>query len=632
MEQDVSPSQRPHLSTEISGGFVEKAHAVDLLQQVKLLQQLAAEPVEGGSVDAYRERCAAIAERLSSLATRLAGADRALVDTVATNMVAAASDVADVAQQSPLPSDTKTVSASSRTRGRKSQLAIPQTPITSQEVLEALRHGRIPADVGKPCSHSFGHAQDDYMRLVAATALGLAETDICGLWSPPLRQKQPFYLFYLLTGEGIKCFRGEIKRELIADLQALLMKKIIEIARDEATQLSLKGSSTFTSEVGKSFERVALKSHDHEDLKVLSHAFGIDSGVSEKFVSFVLYRTKATMFDLIENGPLVHIVGSNKVQLAKDYVLGDLTMRALGAQVGLTRERIRQVVEEVAVCSPLVRGVIESQDPVDWPVERQMALGQEALGPEMQAKLVEEVRRDPAAAYARAVSLDPNPLQLVREKLEDYHERIFLVAFTGSYVSGYSSRRYPLPLRDFVGGGSDLFRELVFSCADQKIRKLINDFKLKIPIEQIARLLSEKTSLPPSQYAPVVLKFVEGLVQQPSKPRDSIWRTVSGVLPMSHCDEIFSVVEPLVRCAGERRAEQACSVFEEPWVRAWLRNERLIALLDARLRRQLSVRSAARDLGLTVGTLAGVWAQLQRSFPSIAELVPRMAVRSRSGL
>jgi len=636
VDQELSPPERAYSSTALSGCFVEKPQVAYLLQQVKLLQQLAAEPVEGDSVDAYRERCAAISEHLSSLAAFLVTADRSLIDAMASNMASAASAAADIAHQPGLAVDTghhtSHQSSSSHGRGRKPQLVVPETRITPHVVVQAVRCGQVPTDLDKPCSHAFGQATDDHMRLVMASALGIPETSVYGLWSPPLRQKQPSYFFRKFTGGAVKPFRGEVRRELVADLQSLLLARILEIARDEATRLSPERRGTAPLDVSKVFEKVVLRSHSHHDLKALSDAFGIDFNLCEKFSSFVLWRAKPAMFELIENGPLACMLGNYKVQLVREYVLGRHTLRALGDQTGLSRERIRQIVEEVAVCSPLVRAVIESKEPSDWPAQRKMADREKSMDPEMLASLIEVVRQDPLAAYQRALSLDRQPLQRAHETTESYHERIFLAAFAGSYIDGWSARQYPSPLRNLIKRGKSPFRELAFSCADQKIRESIDGFKLEITTEQIASLLSEKTSLAPFESAPDVLKFVERLIRQPSNPRPLIWRSIDTTLPPSRCDEVFSVVEPLVRCVGVRRAEQACSVFEEPWVKVWLRDERLVQLLDARVRRQQPISSAARELGFTIGTFAGVWAQLQSFFPSVSELVPRMAVSPRSGL
>ncbi len=589
---------------------------------MELLRQLATEPVEP-CVDAYREKLTAISDRLSQLATLLAGSESNFVDTMATNMAAAATDAADITHQSPVFPDTTSAPTSPSPRGRKPRVAVPQTRITPQVVLKALRSGRLPSDLNKPCDHTFGQSSDDYMRLVTAAALGVPETTLCGLWSPPLKPNRPFYLFTKLTGEAIKSFRGEVQRELTADFKSLLMTKIIEIARDEAGSRFPKTQSACHTEVGESFVRVALKLHSTDDLKTVSSAFGIDSQALEDFASSVLYRAKTGMFELLESSPLASMLGKQKVHMVREYVLGDSPLRAVGAPVGISRERVRQFVEEIASSTPLVRAIIECHNPVKRLANKRGANRQD-IPLERLVRLAQQVERDPEAAYGRAIYLDSHPLPLAHENAESYHERIFLAAFVGSYIDERRSRQYPPPLRGLEGGADDFFRKLAFACADKKIHQSIESFRSEITLEQIASKLSDKDSPLAPCHAPAVLRFVEGLIRQPSKSRESIWRETNADWSMGLVKKVFSLYEPMVRNAAQKRAEQACSVLKQPWVTVWLREERLLKMIDVRIVRQQSIASSARELGLKVGPFAGVWAELRGILPSLCQLVPRM--------
>lgn len=622
MDQEQSSLQKTHPPTEARRYLDEVPRAPDLWTQVALLRQLASEPVEP-CVDAYQEKLAAISERLSYLATLLSGPESTFVDTMATNSAAAATNAADITHQLPVFPDTTSASTSPSPRGRKSSLAIPHTPITSQVVVEALRSGRLPADLDKPCDHTFGQSNDDYMRLVTAAALGIPETTLCGLWSPPLKPNRPFYLFTKLTGGAIKSFRGEVQRELTADFKSLLITKIIEIARDEAGSRLPKTQSACHTEVGESFVRVALKSHSADDLKTVSSAFGIDSQELEDFVSFVLYRAKTGMFELLEGSPLAIMLGKHKVHMVREYVLGDSPLRAVGAQTGITRERVRQFVGEIASSTPLVRAIIECHNPVKRLVNK-LGADRHKIPLERLVKLAQQVERDPDAAYARAISLNSQPLPLAHENAESYHERIFLAAFVGSYIDERRSRQYPAPLRGLEGGADDFFRKLAFACADRKIRESIESFRPEIPLEQIASKLSDKDAPLAPCHAPAVLRFVEGLIQQPSKSREVLWREINPKYSRGSVQRVFLLVEPLVRTTAQQRAEQACSVLKQPWVTVWLREERLLKMIDVRIVRQQSIAFSARELGLKVGPFAGVWAELRGLLPSLCQLVPRM--------
>ncbi len=622
MDQQLSPSPKTQPPNKTCSYPVDQPQAPDLWAQVELLRQLATEPLEP-SVDAYRERFAAISERLSDLAALLAGPERNFVDTIATNVAAAASNAADIAHQTPVVSDKESAPTSSSTRGRKPRLAVSQTKITSQVVVEALRSGRLPADLEKPCDHTFGQDNDDHIRLVTAAALGVPETTLCGRWSPPLRPHQPFHLFTKLTGNSIKPFREEVRKELIADFKSMLTEKIMEIALDEANGRSPKPQSAHHAEVSESLVRVALKSCSTDDLRTVSAAFGINSRALEDFTFLVLYRAKTAMFELLERSPLAIMLGNNKVQMVRDYVLGDAPLREVGAQIGITRERVRQFVEEVASSTPLVRAIIESSDPTQRRAKTRGANPQ-GIPTELLVSLVQEVERDPVAAHARAISMDSNPRRLANENAESYHKRIFLAAFVGSYIDERRSRQYPPPLRGLEKGADDFFRKLALACADKKIGESIESFRSEITLEQIASKLSDKDSPLPPRDAPLVLRFVEGLIRQPSKSRELLWREINTESSVGPVKRVFSLVEPMVRDAAQKRAEQACLVLRQPWVTVWLREERLLKAIDARIVRQQSIVASARELGIRIGSFAGLWAELLGVLPSLCQLVPRM--------
>jgi hypothetical protein len=461
------------------------------------------------------------------------------------------------------------------------------------------------------------------MRLVTAAALGVPETTLCALWSPPLKPSRPFYLFTKLTGSSIKQFRGEVQKGLTADFKALLITRIIEIAQDEAGRRFPKTKSSDHTKVGESFVRIALKSHGVDDVKAVSSAFGVDSQALEDFASSVLYGAKTGMFELLEGSPLAIMLGKQKVHMAREYVLGDSPLRAVGAQTGISRERVRQFVEEIASSTPLVRAIIECHNPVKRLANKRGADRQD-IPLERLVRLAQEVEHDPVAAHARAISLDSNPLPLAHESAESYHERIFLAAFVGSYIDERRSRQYPPPLRGLERGADNFFRKLALACADRKIRESIESFRSEITLEQIASKLSDKDSPLAPCHAPVVLRFVEGLIRQPSKSRESIWREINADWSMGLVKKVSSLYEPMVRNAVQKRAEQACSVLKQPWVTVWLREERLLKMIDVRIIRQQSIVSSARESGLKIGSFAGAWAELRGILPSICDLVPRI--------
>jgi hypothetical protein len=361
---------------------------------------------------------------------------------------------------------------------------------------------------------------------------------------------------------------------------------------------------------------------------VVSSAFGIDPQALEEFTCRVLYRAKTAMFELLERSPLATMLGKHKVCTARAYVLGGESLREVGAVAGVVKERVRQYVEELAASTSIARAIIECRKPVDRSSGKGGTQSQ-GIPVELLTKLAQHVERDPMAAYQRAVSLDANPLPLGGETIEIYHERIFLHAFIGSYVDKGRSQHYPPPLRALTKGGRDFFRKLAFACADKKICESIESFRSGITLEQVTSILSGKNSpLSPSD-APAVLRFVEALIRQPCRLRADVWHQINFERSSGLDGKIFSLCESLVRDAGQRRAEQACSVLKEPWVAVWLREERLTALIDARIVQQRSVSSSARELGLSVGSFSSVWGQLQGFLPSLSQLVPRLIKATR---
>ncbi len=522
-------------------------------------------------------------------------------------------------------------------RGRPGALPAPQQPevpfasakpvarsfISVDSIIQSIRENPSLADTLRRADHAFGdHRQEDQMRLLVVSALGLSALEASKLWSPPLNPTGARNLIGALTGSTVKTLRVATARALTSDFIELLTAKLSELAHEEAVRRSVGDTSQLDKSAGHLIAAVALSHEDTEAATAKAQvAFGLREEEISTFVGAVLWRAKEPLFSLLKNYPLPSVLGYHsikRVEEVAEYVLRGRTLKTVGDSVGVSHERIRQYVEQIAGIHPLVEAIMDASAPASVDVECQ-------IPNEILTTLSDEIKRDPQTAHQLGQQLDPSPSQLPQEEQKAYLRRVFLAAFAGVYADGQKERCYPAPLRSLPGGPRHFFQGLADECVDRSLRDSIEKFSRALTDDEIDRRLETSGGAAHVIGRPITRAYVRALVNQPKAERLQLLRHLTQSLGSQEPCNLFALVEPVVRELGRIRAEEACAVFNEPWFATWRPAERLRNILSTRVVEQLSLEAAHRALKFNVnrGLFGSGWSELIVRFPALQQLAPR---------
>lgn len=504
--------------------------------------------------------------------------------------------------------------------------------ISCDEIARAIRENPTLADTFHHVSHGFGEHQDDQMRLLAVSVLGLSALEAGKLWSPPLPAQRVRAHILRSTGASIDDLRVSVERVLVGDLVELLTAKLSELAYEEAARRSFgaRGSPEKEASVdrnaGALIAALATSQGNTEATRLKAQfAFGIADEDITSFVGAVLHHAKEPLVDLLQNSPLASRLTmrrAEKVEIIADCVVEGLSFKAVGEAVGLSRERIRQYQAQIAGLHPLIDAIMSERAPD--PAGSQLRFTTELI-----TQLSDEIKRDPRAAHQVGTKIDSSLTQHAHEDPTTYLRRIFLAAFAGVYADGTKNRMYPAPLQHLADGPTQFFRHLACECIDSVLKSSIKNFLLRLSDVEIDQKLAShgialrETALPPLR------AWVRALVDRPTASRAHLLQSVSPRQPHLQSEKVFSLIEPVVRELGKMRAEEACAVFDEPWCAPWLPTDRLLNILSKRVREQLSIAETCSALNMTTPNFSVSWHQLTTAIPTLAHLVPRQARSSR---
>lgn len=433
-------------------------------------------------------------------------------------------------------------------RNRSAAVRPLSEQISPQEIYETLKKTpdlrAEPSRLGK----QFEKDPMDTPRLVAAIGSGVSREKVATWWSTKALVVDRE--FKSITGLSVSEFRKKFTELCVDDVLQQLDHKIVK----------LKSKAVC----------------DEETPSEADSAFALHQGVRPSELNEYLLHVRKSLVQIMkESFPGQILIDSRSAEILTMRLVDGLPLESIGQKLGLTRQRIRLILEAIAGIHPRLEAIIHAEVPE---FRRRPAIDIEAL--------VAEVRANPEEAFNHGISVNSTPLRLDTETEREYHRRLFFAAFARTYNPSHGG-----PLGHLAPSPTKFFRALVLKLANDEMTRCIKAFQVTVTLEQVNAALPAEYR----KYSPLLLEYLKAVVHNPNRRRLELWQELAAGQRVSYhlMTPLHESIQGLIREQGLLRAQSACAVLKQPWCEQWLPRTtgyREILRFSQRLRRRFIVR------------------------------------------
>lgn len=500
--------------------------------------------------------------------------------------------------------------------------ATKREPITPQQLVAHL--DTLPAieNYLKPLERPYSADHDDEMRLVSACALGCPYTKVGAIWTPRISPQKVQKILKATTGMHNTPLRNKVFKTLVQEITKQLTERIGAIAIQTPPLTSQTSTARDATIAGTMVSRAAI-TQDTQALSELQEYFALGNQPTEEFLRMVLAQSKESLFQVLRESVLFHLTGMGRIGVRKLETVhysqqSGETLSSAGRKFNLTREAVRQHLEHIKSIHPLVAAILEASPTPD-------VKNAPEITESLSTAWTQEIKRNPAEAFAQAWATSGEPLPEPEESDEKYLKRIFFEAFAGRYLDGNSTKSsFPPSLQTLQPSPKEFFRTVVYDCINHEMKGALRNYVFPLSTESLAVLYDSDTSNTLPEDRSLTLTYLRELVEHPGEGAHNIWKRIAPPnISSKDGEKIKVLLDPIYRRLGEQRAQAVCKVLSEPWCSAWLPSRPLQELIQKRILEQNSVAETCNNLSITHGSFSMIWSRVTLLMPILRNLIPR---------
>ena len=450
----------------------------------------------------------------------------------------------------------------------------------------------------------------DVGEIFARVALGESIPEICLRWAPALNRNDIELLFYQIIATTPKDFRKECSIFTKYWLFDSIDHQFFDYLRIE-TSNHAKYSDGQRSLILNQISSVMRK-----ELEKPPEAVGeflqwpepsIKAKLNEKLLEF---RNRVQI--IIKNSAFYGSL-DDRTRVVLNQRLSGATLAEIGKRLKLTRERVRQKIKSFTGNAPIVTLFFTVREKRNYePNDPQVS--------HYKQEFIKEFTRMPEGFYVHDSEGNSYLERLPEESKRNYVRRLFANYMQNTIRKPADEKRIEAIIHISRGNRRRIYAKML----DYWIQQSCKNYKFPIHENQLNYYLY-KAGLQGNNLNPKnILIFLHKLVSFPKQPAHVLCGEAG--LDNRIGRKIQSIFFDEVLEESRRRAREALSISSRINARVPF-SEKMIAVLQSRYLKQLSIAETCREIGIQTPHFAIIDSRLRKAVPSLALITPRRSMR-----